>query len=146
MLQILDNINSIQIIETRFLRHITIIPDMGVMLNFWRNFIELPLVNLASMEVASQVENKSRLFTTTIKGLLSEHFNVGARKLAFLVTTVMGDRFLVGTNESPFPITHTSDIFPDKSSDPSGCTLTVEYTDTIGLLPVLDWDSVFLSK
>lgn len=138
MLQILDNIKSIKIIETRLLRNLTIIPGMGVMLNFWRNFADLPLVNLASMEVASKVENKSRLFTTTIKALLSEHFDVANRRLAFLVTTVSGDRFLVGNNESPFPITNTSDIFPDKPSDQSGCTLTVEYTDTIGLLPVLD--------
>lgn len=138
MVQILDNINSIQIIETRLLRNLTIIPGMGVMLNFWRNFADLPLVNLASMEVASKVENKSRLFTTTIKALLSEHFEVANRQLAFLVTTVSGDKYLIGTNESPFPIANTSDIFPDKPSDQSGCTLTVEYTDTIGLLPVLD--------
>ncbi|MBO4944611.1 MAG: hypothetical protein J6C91_05060 [Muribaculaceae bacterium] len=66
------------------------------------------------------------------------HFDVANRKLAFLITTVKGNRFLVGTNESPFPIANTSDAFPDKTSEPSGCTLTVEYTDTIGLLPVLD--------
>lgn len=90
------------------------------------------------MEVASKVENKSRLFTTTIKALLTEHFDVANRKLAFLVTTVSGDRFLVGSNESPFPVANTSDVFPDKATDQSGCTLTVEYTDTFGLLPVLD--------
>lgn len=138
MLQVLANINSIHVIETRLLRNMTVIPGMGVMLNFWRNFSELPLVNLASMEVVSKVENKSRLFTTSIKALLSEHFDVANRKLAFLITTVKGNRFLVGTNESPFPIANTSDAFPDKTSEPSGCTLTVEYTDTIGLLPVLD--------
>lgn len=138
MLQILDNITSIQIIETRLLQNLTIIPGTGVMLNYWRYFTELPLVNLASMEVASKVENKSRLFTTTIKALLSEHFDVANRKLAFLVTTVSGDRFLVGNLESPFPVVNTSDAFPDKPTDQSGCTLTVEYTDTLGLLPVLD--------
>lgn len=138
MLQILDNITSIQIIETRLLQNLTIIPGTGVMLIYWRYFTELPLVNLASMEVASKVENKSRLFTTTIKALLSEHFDVANRKLAFLVTTVSGDRFLVGNLESPFPVVNTSDAFPDKPADQSGCTLTVEYTDTLGLLPVLD--------
>lgn len=138
MLQILDNITSIQILETRLLQNLTIIPGTGVMLNYWRYFTELPLVNLASMEVASKVENKSRLFTTTIKALLSEHFDVANRKLAFLVTTVSGDRFLVGNLESPFPVVNTSDVFPDKPADQSGCTLTVEYTDTLGLLPVLD--------
>lgn len=135
---LLSNIKSIAIIETRLLQNMTIIPGMGVMLNFWRNFVELPLVNLASMQVVSKVDNKSRLFTTTIKALLSEHFDIANRKLAFLVTAVDGSRYLVGTNEAPFPVANTTDDFPEKESDISGCTLAVEYTDTLGLLPVLD--------
>ena len=146
MKQVLNNINSVQVIEADRLRHITVIPGKGVMLNFWRNFTMLPLVGLASMEVVSKVENKSRLFTTSVKGLLSEHFEVANRRLAFLVTTVSDGRYLVGTNEAPFPIVNTSDVFPDRESEPSGCELTVEYTDSIGLLPVLDWLSVFLSE
>lgn len=138
MYPILANIKSIQFIETRQLNHTTIIPGIGIMLNFWRNFAELPLVDLASMEVTSKVENKSRLFTTSIKALLHEHFDVANRKLAFLVSTVSGDRFLVGTNEAPFPVVNSSDSFPDKPTDTSGCSLTIEYTDSLGLLPVLD--------
>lgn len=135
---ILSNLKKIEVIEARYLKNTTIIPGTGVMLNFWRNFTELPLVNLASMEVVSKFENKSRLFTATIKALLSEHFDIANRKLAFLVTSVDGNRYLVGTNEPPFPIANTTDTFPEKESDPSGCTLSVEYTDTLGLLPVLD--------
>lgn len=138
MKPILSNLKKIEVIETRLLQNTTIIPGLGVMLNFWRNFTELPLVNLASMETVSKVENKSRLFTTSIKALLFENFDVANRKLAFMVTTVDGDRFLVGTNESPFPVANTTYTFPEKESDPSGCTLTVEFTDTLGLLPVLD--------
>lgn len=138
MLQVISNINRISFIETRRLRNVTVIPGRGVMLNCWRDFAELPLVNLASMEISSKVENKSRLFTTSIKALLGEHFDIANRKLAYLVTTVLGDRYLVGTDESPFPVSNTTDTFPDKASDTSGCTLSVEYTDSIGLLPVLD--------
>lgn len=138
MKTVLSNIKEISVIETRQLKNLTIIPGIGVMLNFWRDFFELPLANLASMEVVSKVENKSRLFSTTIKALLTEHFDTANRKLAFLVTTVEDKSYLVGTNEAPFPVVNTTDTFPEKESDPSGCTLTVEYTDTLGLLPVLD--------
>lgn len=134
----LSNLKKIEVIETRLLQNITVIPGVGVMLNFWRNFTELPLVNLASMEIVSKVENKSRLFTTSIKALLSEHFDVASRKLAFLVTTVDGIRYLIGTDESPFPIANTNDSFPEKESDSSGCILSIEYTDALGLLPVID--------
>lgn len=138
MKTVLSNIKEISVIETRQLKNLTIIPGIGVMLNFWRDFSELPLANLASMEIVSKVENKSRLFSTTIKALLTEHFDTANRKLAFLVTTVEDKSYLVGTDESPFPVVNTTDTFPEKESDPSGCTLSVEYTDTLGLLPVLD--------
>lgn len=138
MKPILHNIKKIQVIESRLLQNLTIIPGTGVMMNYWRNFTDLPLANLASMETVSKVDNKSRLFTTSIKALLTYHFDVDNRRLAFMITTVSGDRFLVGTNEAPFPVTNTSDVFPGKETEASGCTLSVEYTDTLGLLPVLD--------
>lgn len=138
MLQLLANINKIQFIESKQLRHITVIPGKGVLLNYRMNFKELPLAGLARMEVSSGIEDKSRLFKTTIKALLPSHFEVLNRKLAYLVTTVEGVRFLVGTSESPFPLSTTIDSFPDNTTDPSGCTLSVNYTDSIGLLPVLD--------
>ncbi len=138
MNQLLQNIVALSFIECRLLQNLTIVPGRGVMLNFWRNFQELPLVGLASGEVVSKVEDKSRKFTTTLTALLSEHFDVANRHLAFLVTTADGDRYLVGNIERPFPIVDTSDSLPGKASEPSGCTLTVKYTDTTGLLKVLD--------
>lgn len=108
------------------------------MLLYWRNFIELPLVDLAKAEISSKVENKSKLFTTTLSALLSDHFDVRARHLSFLAECVDGSRFLIGLNESPYPIVNTLDTLPGKATDASGCTLTVEYTDTLGLMPVLD--------
>lgn len=138
MTQLLLNIKSVMFIDAGRLRNIDIIPGKGVMLKYRRYFSELPLANLASMEVVSKVENKSRIFTTTIKALLTDHFDVANRKLAFLVTTVNGLRFLVGSAESPFPVVNTSDAFPDKPADQSGCSLTVEFSDSVGLLPVID--------
>ena len=138
MTQLLHNIVALSCIECRLLQNLTFIPGQGVMLNYWRNFQELPLVGLASGEVTSKVEDKSRTFTTTINALLSDHFDVANRHLAFLITVADGDRYLVGTAEKPYPIVNTSDALPGKATDQSGCTLSVEYTDTIGLTPVLD--------
>ena len=138
MIQVLSHINKIQFIDTRHLQNITIIPGVGIMLNYWRNFTELPLANLASMEVVSKVENNSRLFTTTIKALLTNHFDITNRRLAYMVTTVEGKRFFIGSGEAPYPVSNTTDTFPEKTTDQSGQTLSVEYTDTLGLMPVLD--------
>lgn len=138
MTQVLHYIRAISFIETRLLQNLTVIHGSGVLLNYWRNFQELPLVGLARYEVTSKVENKSKLFAHTVTALLPGHFDPRDRHLAFLLTCVGGERFLVGGNEKPFPVVNTSDSLPGKVSEPAGCTLTVEYTDLLGLLPVLD--------
>ncbi len=138
MEQVLLYIKSISYIETRLLSNVTSVHGLGVMLNFWRNFQELPLVGLAKCEVVSKIENKSKIFTTSISARLSRHFDAQDMHLAFLLTAVDGSRYLVGSIERPFPMVNTTDVFPDKSADNSGCSLTVEYYDTNGLLRVLD--------
>lgn len=138
MTQVLHNVCKLAFIDTQQLQGITLIHGSGVMLNYWRDFEELQLVGLANCEVTSKVENRTKLFTTSLTAHLSEHFDTRNRHLAFLATCVDGDRFLIGSNESPYPIINTTDSLPGKETDRSGCSLTVEYTDTLGLMPVLD--------
>lgn len=138
MTQLLLNIKSIEYIETRLLTNIILIHGSGVMLNYWRNFQQLPLVGLGKLECNSKVENKSKLFTSTLSANLTENFDAQDRTLAFMVTCVDGRRFLIGTNERPYPIVNTSATMPDRPTDSSLFGITVEYVDTIGLLPVLD--------
>ena len=138
MTQLLHYVSAIAFIESRLLKNITMVPGHGVLLNYWRNFQELPLVGLAHYEVSSKVENKSRLFIHSLKALLSAHYDVHTKCYAFLLTTVDGDRYLVGGPERPWPIVNTTDSFPGKETDQAGCTLTLEHTDPFGLLRVLD--------
>lgn len=138
MTQLLLNIRTIEYIETRLLANITIIHGVGVRLNYWRNFQRLHIVGLGKLECVSKVENKSKLFTTTLSADLPENFDQRAMTLAFLVTCVDGRRFLIGTDERPFPIINTSASMPDRPADASRFGITVEYIDTLGLLPVID--------
>ena len=138
MVPVIKNIKSISFIESRMLSHITIIPGVGVTLNYWRDWQELPVVGLSECVVTSSVENKSRLFKTKLTAFLCRHFEVNGRHLSFIITTVDGERFLIGTNEPPYPVVNTEDIMPSRETVRSGCSLTVEYTDTVGLLPIFD--------
>lgn len=138
MTQVLHNICKLAVIETCKLGDITIIHGLGVMLNRWHDFEDLEISGLAQCEISSKVDNKSKLFTTTLSARLPEHFDSLDKSLAFLVTCVNGERFLIGTNEAPYPIVNTSDSFPGKTNEVSGCSLSVEFTDSLGLLAVLD--------
>lgn len=139
MEQILKNIVAVSAIEASQLEGTVIIPKEGVFLMYNRNFLSLPLIGLASCEIVSETGNKSRLYKTTLSGLLSDFPAIDtSRPVAFLIEAVDGDRYLIGGPEHPYPIVNTSEALPGKAQDPAGCTLTVEFFDLFGLLRVLD--------
>lgn len=132
-------IREIAVIPARELRHITIAHGLGVYLRYWRNFRPLPVSDLAKLNVVSHDENGAKIHSSTLEAFLScSGFDDCESPLAFLLTTVTGERFLLGGYDGPHPAIATTSIFPDRPSEPSGVRITVELSDTIGLLPVLD--------
>ncbi len=138
MLPLLKNIHKIEFIEARYLKDITIIHGTGVLLNMWRSFRKMESVGLSSATVVSKVIKKNTIYTINLKILLKSTFEVGNRHLCYRLTTVTGRQYLLGTDIAPYPITTTSDNFPSAVTEKSGTTLTVEYSNTFGLLPILD--------
>lgn len=138
MKQLIQNIAKVEYIEARYLQNIIITPNNDVLLRYWRNFHELPIVGLASVTVADQVEHNNRLTTVTLTALTCEKFAVNNRHLAWRVTTVTGDQMLIGTTEVPYPTTTTTENFPDKATEQSGTTLKVEWKTALSLLTILD--------
>lgn len=129
---------SLAVIDAARLRAILFIPGEGVLLRHDLPFKELPLVGLAECRCASKVSDKSRIYETSVSAALSEPFAAGTRPQAFLITTVYGERFLVGMAEPPYPQTATSTSMPGRVADAAGYTLSVELKDTRGFSRVLD--------
>lgn len=138
MATILNNIYKVEYIESRFLKDITIVPGKGVCLNVWRNFQQLDTVGLSSATSTSKVVKKNTLYDVKLTALLEKQFLVANRHLCYRLTTVTGEKYLLGTERAPYPITNTSDNFPSVVTEKSGTTLSVEYSNTLGLLPILD--------
>lgn len=135
---VLNNIYKVEFIEARFLKDITVVPGKGVFLNMWRNFQSLDTVGLSSATSTSKVVKKNTIYNIKMTALLKTQFLVENRHLCYRLTTVTGDKYLLGTERSPYPITTTHDNFPSVVTEKSGTTLTVEYSNTYGLLPILD--------
>lgn len=129
---------SLAVIEAPRLRNVIIIPGEGVLLRHDLPFKELPLVGLAECRCDSKVADKSRLYESSVSAALSEPFKPGTEPLAFLITAVSGDRFLVGQAEPPYPLTATSTSMPGRVADAAGYSLSVELKDTRGFSRVLD--------
>ena len=138
MATILKNIYKVEFIESRFLKDITVVPGKGVFLNMWRNFQLMDTVGLSSATSTSKIVKKNTIYNIKMTAFLKEQFLLTNKHLCYRLTTVMGKKYLLGTERAPYPITTTSDNFPSVVTEKSGTTLTVEYSNTLGLLPILD--------
>ncbi len=138
MANLIKNIVAVSYIETSKLQNLVYIPRIGVRLQYWRDWQDLEIYGLASAEVTSKIEKKSKLYTTTLT-VITAYDNVLATKhYAFLAKCADGSWYLIGGSGHPYPIVNTTDDLPGRTNDKSGRTMTIEYTDTLGLMPVLD--------
>lgn len=138
MSSILKHIKKVEIIEAKHLVNSTIINDNSILLQIYRPFSILDTVGLSSVATSDKIENKVRIHTSKLTALLPEGFEVGNKKLCFRVTTVSGERFLIGTDKRPFPIVTFSENYPNSASTRCGSTMTVTYSNTIPMLLQLD--------
>lgn len=136
MTQLLQNINKVEFIETRYLSNMVLLGNNEVTLQYWRNFIELCLVGLADVEVNQAVDNGSRLTTIKLTARTTSDFTVDDRRLAWRVSTVTGEQFLIGTTEQPFPVTTVANDFPDKATSQSGKEITVSWQTPLNILKI----------
>lgn len=137
MKQILRNIVKVSYIDSRILQDMTVIPGMGAIIGDGLNFVRLPIVGLGGCEITSVTDDRSKKYTSVLSCLISEDFDPANRPLAFMMVTLQGERFLLGTGEPPYPIVNTVDSLPSKMSEPSGCRLTVQWTSTLGMLRII---------
>lgn len=135
---VLQNIKKVEVIEARYLNDITVILGLGVMLNYWRNFTEIPLSDLAEVEINSIMENKCRIYSLKLSFHTPDSFDAGMRDLCYRVTTVHGSQFLIGTSLHPFPVTSSTELFPSSVTAKSGTSVEVTYKNTHGMLSILD--------
>lgn len=102
------------------------------------SFKELPLADMAKLEVTSEYDGRTRYYKSTLTAMLKKHFDSDGRFYAFRATMASGGSLLVGGPEHPYPSVKTTDTMPDSVTDKSGCSITVELVDTWGLMVVLD--------
>lgn len=135
---VLDNIFSVSYAELSRISSLIFIPGRGVFLNGCTSFVVLPIVGLASAQVTSQIENKTRVFKIELNAFLTADLLSRNKHYVFLLKTISGKVLLLGTPLGPFPIINTTVYMPNVATTRSGCQLVVECTNTTGLLPVLD--------
>lgn len=129
-------IKRVEMIEADKLSSSIFIPGVGVYLSSQLSFQRMDTVGLSSLESSDKIENKSRIFSQTLRCYLSEGFEVANRKLCFLVTAISGEQYLIGTKSRPYPLVTFTDSRPESVSSQCAVTMHVTYSNT-SFYPVL---------
>lgn len=133
----LKYINKIEAIEADLLNSSIFIPGTGVFLNDGLAFQKIETVGLSLFEVSDKIESKNRIITQKLTSHLPERFEVANRKLCFLITSVSGEQYLLGSNGRPYPLVTFTDAIPDSAASKCVVTMVATYVN-ICFYKVLD--------
>lgn len=98
----------------------------------WRR---IEIAGLAALETSEEVEKGVRICTTKLTATLAaERMALPERPLAYRLTTVGGQRLLLGTAFRPFPLTVQEVLAPSRAAEVSAVTLSVTWTSDVPLL------------
>lgn len=97
----------------------------------------LPIVGLASLEAADELQQSARVFTHKLACTIPARKPLPECPLVWRVTSADGTRYLLGSYDKPFPVWSQTDKFPDRTSDKTACVLTVRYASMMPLMEIV---------
>lgn len=133
----LHHIKKIEICEASALTNIILSGDNSCRIDQSVNFTEINIVGLADANVESAQENNQVLYTTTVSYKTKDKTLDGKRKVAFLLTSINGNRYLVGTHMRPYPVMKESNPFPSNPVNSILKEVTVTWKNVTPMLSVL---------
>lgn len=101
-------------------------------------FTEINIIDLVDVKMDDAIENKEKVYTSVVSFQTPDKIPSSGGHLAFRLTTIDGNRFLLGTSQRPYPIIKESNPFPGKVGDSTMKTVTVTWKSTSPLLYIVD--------
>ena len=98
------------------------------------SFAVIPMEGLAKVMVESELNKNQLMYSTTLSLRSHDRKLLGLRQVAFRLTSVDGNRYMLGTHARPYPMIKEADTFPDKPGDSTLKDLTVTWKSPFPLL------------
>lgn len=96
---------------------------------------EVQLKGPATCEAVSRYDNNGRVETTTLRFRSLDALPT-AHPLAFIVSDVNRQRYLIGLNEAPYPVIKSTQTTGTPGGDPAVITYEVTFTALKSLIPL----------
>lgn len=97
-------------------------------------FTDLDIQDLVGVTVEDSYENAQRKYTTTVTFKTPCRKLLALSRMAFRLTDVNGNQYMVGTNSRPFPIIKEVQNYPEKVPDSSLKQFTITWKSMCPML------------
>ena len=132
------HVKKIEMVRVEELSPLKIISKTSCMLSREVNFEDIDIQELVGVSIEDSYENNQKVYTTTATFSSKRKKPFVVRGVAFRLTSVNGDRFMIGTKERPFPIIKEKNPFPEKVPDTSLKTATITWKSTLPMLHIIE--------
>ena len=78
---------------------------------------DVPIVGLAALETGDELDNGVRMHTQKLTATLETEYVLPQSPTVFLITTVNGMQYLIGTSETPFPLIQQNTILSSNAAE-----------------------------
>lgn len=130
-------IRSIEKVKAEDLTSLEIISESSCRLAHDVTFEKINIHGLVGVNVEDTYDNNQRMFTTTATFLTYDKEPIAERQLAYRVTSIEGQCYLIGTNARPFPVIKEKNPFPEKPGDSILKTVTITWKSLLPMLRII---------
>jgi len=132
------HIKKIEMVRIEELLPLRITSNTSCVLLRELDFVDLDIQELVGVSIEDSYENNQKVYTTTATFSTKRKEPFSSRGLAFRLTSVNGQRFMIGTQERPFPVIKEKNPFPEKVPDSTLKTVTITWKSTFPMLRIIE--------
>lgn len=133
------HIHRIDCCEAYHLASAIVLPETAsVLLREPMPWKRLPMVGLATLETSEEVKKGVRTHSAKLSATLcGGRLALSSCPLAYRLTCVNGNQYLLGTADPPFPLTTQEDKRPGNAAETSAVALVVSWVTYIAVIQIL---------
>lgn len=134
----LVHVNKIEMIRCEDLISLKIISDTSCRFQNNPFFVNLNIHDLVGISIEDSLENNQKVYNTVATFQCCCKQPLTDRRLAFRLTSIDGKRYLIGTNNRPYPIIKEKNTFPEKPTDSTLKNVSVTWKALYPMLLIVD--------
>ena len=134
----LVHVRKIEIADAYSLGSIQVLSETTCRFKSQPVFSEISIKELVGVSIEDSYENNQKVYTTTATFKTCDKKPLTIRQAAFRLTSIDGQRYMIGTDSRPYPIIKEKNPFPEKPADSVLKTVTITWKSFLPWLLIVE--------